>query len=64
MGAPVLVAEAIDVLSVKLGNEGVVAVGDALLVHFVTPSGSGYLRQRKRAQKNSAPIHTQVQKKK
>jgi len=35
VGAPVLVAEAVRVLSVSLGGEGVVAVGDGLLVDLV-----------------------------
>jgi len=39
VGTPVLVAEAVGVLSVVLGVEGVVAVADALVVDLVAAAG-------------------------
>jgi hypothetical protein len=35
VGAPMLVTEAVDVFAIMLGSEGVVTVGDTLLVRLV-----------------------------
>jgi hypothetical protein len=47
VGAPVLVAEAVGVFAVVLGSEGVVAVGDGLLVGLVLAVGVGDLSRSK-----------------
>lgn len=46
IGTPVLVAEAIGVLSIILGDKGVIAVGDGLLVGLVLALRVGDLSRR------------------
>lgn len=42
-GAPVLVAEAVDVLAVLPGGEGEVAVGDGFFIRLFLAEGGGHL---------------------